>query len=430
MPAMTTILPSAVPVIPASDGATASPAAGAAPLNGALPSVTFADAFAQLHVVPDVIAMQGGVTGALADAELASIATAADGAHAGDGGLGQWLGLVLPPDGTSLPDDAATAAQAAEAAAAAAELAATQATDLASLPSTTTVVPATVAATTLAQQLAASNAMAMAARDERLAAGAGEATTEFLLSTTATPPASIIATASSSRDGTNSDAPLFSAPRPAPSIDSEQSARSAFDTLFFNTQAAADAGSSLNPRGLVEHVAPVTVGTLTAVDANNTLRASANMVTTTVPTPMHNPQWSSDVGERLVYLVKQDIQHAEIRLNPAHMGPIEVRLTMQNDQAHLTMTATHSVTRDALEAALPKLREMFADAGVTLNGASVTGDTFADQRQREQNASAFAQSDQRQSDGFPGDDLDAEGEWQEMPLMQRDGSVGGLDVFA
>lgn len=423
MPSMTTILPSAVPVIPAADGAPA-------PLNGAVPPVTFADAFAQLHVVSDVIAMQGGVTGALADAELASAAMATAGNPAGDGGLGQWLGLVLPPDGTSLPDDPATAAQAAAAAVAAAELAATQTTDPALLPSTTTVLPAAVAAMTTAQQVAASNTTAMSARDERLAVGTGGATTDFLLSTTATPAASTIAAASSSKDGANADTALFSAPRFAPPSESEQSTRSAFDALFTSTQAPADGSSSLNPRGLVEHAAPVTVGTLTAVDANNIVRASANMVTTTVPTPMQNPQWGSDVGERLVYLVKQDIQHAEIRLNPAHMGPIEVRLTMQNDQAHLTMTATHSVTRDALEAALPKLREMFADAGVTLNGVSVTGDTFADQRQREQSASAFAQSDQRQSDGFAGDDLDAEGEWQEVPLVHRDGAVGGLDVFA
>ena len=68
----------------------------------------------------------------------------------------------------------------------------------------------------------------------------------------------------------------------------------------------------------------------------------------------------------------QGVQRANIKLNPAHLGPMEVRIQVQNDQASVHFNASHGVVRDALEAALPRLREMFDGSGVDLTDVNVS----------------------------------------------------------
>ena len=88
--------------------------------------------------------------------------------------------------------------------------------------------------------------------------------------------------------------------------------------------------------------------------------------------PMNSPQWQNSLGERMVWMVKRDLQQAELRLNPQHLGPVEVRIELRNEQASITFSAHHAVTRDALEAAVPRLREMLGEAGLTLANADVS----------------------------------------------------------
>jgi flagellar hook-length control protein FliK len=70
-------------------------------------------------------------------------------------------------------------------------------------------------------------------------------------------------------------------------------------------------------------------------------------------------------------MAKEGVQQAELRMTPANLGPVEVRLQVQNEQASVTFLAPHSATREALEQALPKLREQFSEAGLELGQAEV-----------------------------------------------------------
>ena len=90
-----------------------------------------------------------------------------------------------------------------------------------------------------------------------------------------------------------------------------------------------------------------------------------------VDVPVGRPGWDQAVGQRVVWLVNQHEQAAEIQLNPKELGPVEVRIRMEGDQVHLSLGALHGTTREALEQALPRLREMFAEAGLSLASADV-----------------------------------------------------------
>jgi flagellar hook-length control protein FliK len=70
-------------------------------------------------------------------------------------------------------------------------------------------------------------------------------------------------------------------------------------------------------------------------------------------------------------MVEQGKHTASLRLSPEHLGPLEIQISMNDDQASVYFGAAHADTRAALENALPKLREMFAAQGLSLADAGV-----------------------------------------------------------
>lgn len=112
----------------------------------------------------------------------------------------------------------------------------------------------------------------------------------------------------------------------------------------------------------------------------------ARPVQSFVQTPLGDPQWQQDFSSRVVMLAKGgavgQAQVAEIRLNPAHMGPVEVRVVINDDQASITFSAQQLVVRDAIETSLPRLREMFANSGLQLADATVSDQSLQERRQR------------------------------------------------
>jgi flagellar hook-length control protein FliK len=65
------------------------------------------------------------------------------------------------------------------------------------------------------------------------------------------------------------------------------------------------------------------------------------------------------------------LKMAEIRLTPAELGPLRVRVSVEDGAANVTFHAQHAVTREAIEQALPRLREMLAENGLSLGQADV-----------------------------------------------------------
>lgn len=100
-----------------------------------------------------------------------------------------------------------------------------------------------------------------------------------------------------------------------------------------------------------------------------------------VDTPMGRPGWDQSVGQRVLWMVNQNVQSAEISINPPELGPVKVSVRMEGEHVHVSFAAAHGTAREALESALPRLREMFADAGLNLGQADVSRQGAGDGRQ-------------------------------------------------
>ena len=153
----------------------------------------------------------------------------------------------------------------------------------------------------------------------------------------------------------------------------------------------------------------------------------SGLPTITLGTPLNQGGWDQALGERIQWMAGQKLQGAQIKLNPANLGPMEVRIQMQNEQqASIQFTSTHGVVREALEAALPRLREMFEASGVELVDVDVSGQSFAEQqRSTGEGASAGWNGAASEQDL----EQDAELTVRDTPLDSFLGS-GRLDLFA
>lgn len=96
-----------------------------------------------------------------------------------------------------------------------------------------------------------------------------------------------------------------------------------------------------------------------------------NSAPAVIPTPVGAQGWDNQVGERLVWMAGRQESRAELVLTPPQLGRIEVSLTVSGDQTNALFVSANPAVREALESALPRLREMLADAGITLGQAQV-----------------------------------------------------------
>ncbi|MCP8898328.1 flagellar hook-length control protein FliK [Gilvimarinus xylanilyticus] len=83
--------------------------------------------------------------------------------------------------------------------------------------------------------------------------------------------------------------------------------------------------------------------------------------------------WNDAVGQKVMWMAKQNIGAAELRLDPPDLGPLQVRVNVHNDQTHITFTSHQSVVRDALDQSAFRLREMLAEQGMTQVNVDVSG---------------------------------------------------------
>lgn len=91
-----------------------------------------------------------------------------------------------------------------------------------------------------------------------------------------------------------------------------------------------------------------------------------------IPLPVKHPQWGQALGQRVSYMANAQIQQAQITLNPEKLGPIQIKLHMDRDQqVQVSLSAQHGTTKEAIEAAIPRLREMLEQSGVQVASVDV-----------------------------------------------------------
>ena len=95
---------------------------------------------------------------------------------------------------------------------------------------------------------------------------------------------------------------------------------------------------------------------------------------------------AGQLKERINMMVRQNIQVAEIRLDPAELGQMQIRVNLQQDQATVQFIVQQQHAKELLEQQMPRLREMMQQQGIQLGEGNV-------QQQRQGDGQASAQRD-------------------------------------
>lgn len=157
-----------------------------------------------------------------------------------------------------------------------------------------------------------------------------------------------------------------------------------------------------------------------AAEANRRERPATLRLDTHLP--VHSPRFAEGFNQQVVVLAQHGIQQAQMSLAPPELGPVDVRITIAHDEATVQIAAPSGVAREAIQEALPKLKEMMEQSGVRLNDASV----FAQLPQREQQAGAQARAEWWQQPSQTGGRPEAE----DLPVPVIVQHRGLVDAYA
>lgn len=145
----------------------------------------------------------------------------------------------------------------------------------------------------------------------------------------------------------------------------------------------------------------------------------------------HAKGWDQALGDRVMWMVGRNIQQASLRITPQHLGPIDIQLSMKDDVAHVSFLTHNGAVKEALEAAIPRLRDMFSDNNLQLVNVDVGQRGAQDQRalaqgfggQGDQHTTPFS-NEQFGADGNP---LDSNGDGE---TVSRTTTLGLVDDYA
>jgi len=144
----------------------------------------------------------------------------------------------------------------------------------------------------------------------------------------------------------------------------------------------------------------------------------------TIATSMRQQGWDRAMGERLVFMARNGIQEAQIQVNPRQLGPIDIKVSVnQEQQTHVTFVTTTNAAREVVDAAMPRLREMFDQAGLNLAESEVS------QREQQQSGKGESADDEGTANGQVANGVEGE---QDEVIASQVGYIqpSGLDLFA
>lgn len=132
--------------------------------------------------------------------------------------------------------------------------------------------------------------------------------------------------------------------------------------------------------------------------------------------------WTPAMGSRIVTMVAQDIQQAQIHLDPPELGSMEIKLQVTQEQATVQVQVQNPQVRDVLESNAQRLREALEEQGLELAGFDVSEQSHQDASGQQQNSDAEQGGESGNSDSFAAE--------QPESVAAESSGNGLLDAYA
>lgn len=102
------------------------------------------------------------------------------------------------------------------------------------------------------------------------------------------------------------------------------------------------------------------------------LATTAPQAQSSIEVPLGQSAWEQSMAKQVVQAGQQQLQTLSLRLNPVNLGSLEVQIAVEGESTSIVFSSQHAVVREAVESAIPRLREMFATSGMNLADVDVS----------------------------------------------------------
>ncbi|EZP30632.1 flagellar hook-length control protein FliK [Pseudomonas sp. RIT288] len=120
---------------------------------------------------------------------------------------------------------------------------------------------------------------------------------------------------------------------------------------------------------------------------------TANAVPVNQPIAMHQSGWTEEIVNRVMYLSSANLKAADIQLQPAELGRLDIRVNMVPDQqTQVTFMSAHPSVREELDGQMHRLRDMFTQQGMGQVDVNVSDQSRGWQGQQGQEQAQQGQS--------------------------------------
>lgn len=82
-------------------------------------------------------------------------------------------------------------------------------------------------------------------------------------------------------------------------------------------------------------------------------------------------EMANHMQQQIGMMMSKNMKSIDIRLDPPELGSMQIKLTMNNDQAAVNFVVSNQQAKDALEASIPRLRELLEQQGMDLAESDV-----------------------------------------------------------
>lgn len=115
---------------------------------------------------------------------------------------------------------------------------------------------------------------------------------------------------------------------------------------------------------------PSLTGATLGLSAPRSLQA-APLPSASLPHPPGHPAFAAELGAQVAVWVRDGLHQAQLNLNPADLGPVQVRIQMDGQQAQLQFVADNALTREALQLSVGELTQALKQEGLSLGRSDV-----------------------------------------------------------
>ena len=160
-----------------------------------------------------------------------------------------------------------------------------------------------------------------------------------------------------------------------------------------------------------------------SIAVNQQAQATNNLLQQ--PLELQSKQAASMMGDRVLMMIAQGKQEVQIRLDPAELGSMILKVQVQQDQVQLNIQTQVASSKDIIEQNMPRLREQLAQQGIQLGEANVQQQS-QQQSQSQRNMESNNGSGRINNDGKPAEE-EQTAAWMPSNIASPD---QGIDYYA